>query len=74
MTLDTLPEPNALPAYHVEVRFGSGVSGDAQGRALLALERYLRETLGVPAEVYKATKPDDLARRRDMTEEQRANL
>ena len=74
MTLDTLPEPNALPAYHVEVRFGSGVSGDAQGRALLALERYLRETLGVPAEVYKEARPDDLKRRRDMTDDDRRRL
>ncbi len=74
MTLTTLPEPNALPAYHVEVRFGSGVSGDAQGRALLALERYLRETLGVPAEVYKPTAADDLKRRRDMTDVDRRRL
>lgn len=72
----TLPmsDPQAIPPHHVIVNFGKAISGDVQGKALLALERYLRETLGVKAEVYKQTAPDDLARRRDMTEEQRANL
>lgn len=77
MTLATLPDaPSAPPlsAFHVEVRFGGAISGDAQGKALLALERYLRETLGVPAEVVKQTMPDDLKRRRDMTEEDRKRL
>ncbi len=77
MTLATLPESTIrppLPPFHIEVRFGPDVNGDAQGRALLTLERYLRETVGIPAEVFKATMPDDLKRRRDMTEEQRANL
>lgn len=64
----------ALPRHHVRVDFGPGIPGGQQGRALLALERYLRETLGVPAEVYKATMPDDLKRRRDMTPEERAAL
>lgn len=73
-TLSAPPEPNALPPFQVEVRFGSGVSGDVQGRALLMLERYLRETLGVPAQVFKEAKPDDLKRRRDMTDEDRRRL
>lgn len=76
MTLATL-EPSArpaLPPLHVEVRFGTGVPADAQGKALLALERHLRETLGVPAECFKETMPDDLKRRRDMTEEDRKKL
>ncbi len=62
MTLTTLPEAAPLPVYHVEVRFGAAIPGPDQGRALLALERYLRETLGVPAEVYKEARPDDLKR------------
>lgn len=68
------PAAPPLPAYHVEVKFGSGITGDVQGRALLALERYLRETVGVPAQVFKATMPDDLKRRRDMTGEDRRRL
>lgn len=74
MMLATLPEAPPLPAFHVEVHFGRAIPGDVQGKALLALERYLRETLGVPAEVYKATMPDDLKRRRDMTDEDRKRL
>ncbi len=77
MELVTLSEPAIrppLPPVHIEVRFGSAIRGDAQGRALFALERYLRETVGVPAEVFKETAKDDLARRRDMTQEQRDNL
>lgn len=69
----SLTEP-AIPHNHVIVDFGKGVSNDVQGKALLHLERYIRETLGVKAEVYKRTMPDDLARRRDMTEEQRNSL
>ncbi len=74
MTLATLPEAAPLPAYHVEVKFGPAIPGPDQGRALLALERYLRETLGVPAECYKATMADDLKRRRDMSNEDRRRL
>ncbi len=73
MTLTTLL-PATLPAFHVEVQFGSGIPADAQGKALLALERYLREQLHVPAEVFKARMADDLKRRRDMTEEERKSL
>jgi hypothetical protein len=63
-----------LPAHHVRVDFGAGIPGSVQGPALLLLERYLRETCGVPAQVFKQTLPDDLKRRRDMTDEQRATL
>ena len=66
--------PRQLPAHHVEVRFGRGVPSDAQGRALLALEKYLRCELGVPAEVYLPTAQDDLKRRRDMTPDDRRRL
>lgn len=69
-----LSGPASLPAHHVEVAFGAGIPGDAQGRALLAMERYFRETLGIPALCYKATMPDDLKRRRDMTDEERRDL
>ncbi len=72
--LATLPESPPLPAYHVVVKFGKAIGNDEQGRALLHLERYLRETVGVPAEVYKETMTDDLKRRRDMSPEQRSQL
>lgn len=65
---------DSIPAHHVIVTFGPGIGSDVQGRALLRLERYLREELKVPAECFKQTMEDDLKRRRDMTAEQRANL
>lgn len=68
-----LPLAVPLPPHHVRVDFGAGIPGAIQGPALLLLERWLREN-GAPAEVYKATMPDDLKRRRDMTDEQRAAL
>lgn len=69
----SLDEPQIHPR-HVIVTFGKQISSDVQGRALLHLERYMREELGVPAEVYKVEKEDDLKRRRDMTEEDRLRL
>jgi len=63
-----------LEPFEVRVDFGPAIANDAQGRSLLHLERYLRESLGVPAVVFKKTMVDDLKRRRDMTPEQRANL
>ena len=69
-----LSAPPRLHPNHVEVKFGAAIPADAQGKALLAMERYLRETLGVRAECYKQAMPDDLKRRRDMTPEQRDNL
>ncbi len=74
MTLTTLPDAPAIPAYHVVVQFGRAIPSADQGKALLAMERYLRETLGVPAECYKESQADDLKRRRDMTPEMRAGL
>ncbi len=75
MTALTLaPDAPPIPAHHIIVHFGTGINSDTQGKALLHLERYLRETMGVQAEVYKATLPDDLKRRRDMTPEMRENL
>ena len=57
----------------VTVTFGSGIPPDAQGRAMLALERLLRES-GVPARVEKAAMPDDSKLRRSMTPLERAKL
>ncbi len=75
MTLPQIDDsPRAIPPYHVIIHFGAAISGDVQGRAMLHLERYFRESLGIPVEVFKQTKADDLKRRRDMTKEQRDNL
>jgi hypothetical protein len=62
-----------MKEHHVIIRFGNGIPSDAQGRAMLAMERMLRE-IGLPAEVFKETMPDDSKLRRSMTLEQRANL
>lgn len=59
--------------HHVIVKFGRGVPPDAQGRAMLAMERLLRES-GIPAEVFKETMPDDSKLRSLMTVEERSRL
>jgi hypothetical protein len=63
-----------LPDHHVQVRFGAGICADAQGRAMLAMEKMLRELTGAPCEVFKETMGDDSKLRRAMTPEQRAKL
>jgi len=63
-----------LPKFHVIVRFGNGIPGDAQGKAMLALEKMLRELTSAPCEVFKDTMADDSKLRRSMTPEQRATL
>ena len=72
--IDEAPKAPPLPPWHIQVQFGDAITGDLQGRALLALERYMRETLNAPVECYKAVMADDLKRRRDMTQEDRRRL
>lgn len=62
-----------LGTHHIIVKFGSGISGDEQGRAMLHMEKFLRER-GVPAEVFKETKADDVRSRATLTIEERNNL
>ncbi len=63
-----------LPAHHhVIVTFGASIPADMQGKTMLAMERTLREA-GIPAEVFKATKPDDSKLRRNMTPAMREAL
>jgi len=64
----------AEPDFHVTVKFGAGIPSDAQGRAMLAFERHLRELTAAPCEVFKETMADDSKLRRSMTSEQRAKL
>lgn len=63
-----------LGRYHINVRFGDGITSDAQGAAMLALERHMRELTMCPIEVFKDTMADDSKLRREMTPEQRAKL
>lgn len=63
-----------LDSHHVLVQFGTGVAPEAQGFAMLALERHLRELTGDRIEVFKDTMGDDSKLRRAMTAEQRAKL
>lgn len=62
-----------LPAYHVLMAFGTGIPSDTQGVVMLALEKKLRE-MGIPAEVFKQTAPDDSKLRSKMTPLERAKL
>jgi hypothetical protein len=63
-----------LPDHHVIVKFGARIPSGAQGKALLALEKHLRELCGLRVEVFKETKGDDSKLRSAMTPEQRARL
>lgn len=62
-----------MSSHEVIVEFGSSVYPDMQGRAMLHLEKFLREN-GVPVEVFKRTMPDDSRLRRSMTLEVREKL
>lgn len=59
--------------YEIIIDFGAGIPSDAQGRVMLAMERTLREQ-GIPAEVFKRTRPDDSKLRLKMTAEERDKL
>ena len=59
---------------HVVVKFGSEIPGWAQGAAMMAFERKLREETGLNIEVFKDAKGDDSRLRSEMTSEQRARL
>lgn len=63
-----------IPPFHVLVQFGKGVPSDAQGRAMLAFERHLRDLTAAPVEVFKDTMDDDSKLRSKMTPQQRAKL
>jgi len=58
----------------VTVKFDDAVPAEAQGVALLAFEKHLRELTGMDVRVFKDKMGDDLKRRREMTLVQRDNL
>jgi hypothetical protein len=64
----------ALPPEHVLVRFGDHIGADAQGRALLAMEKFLRTTTGLDVRVFKERMGDDSKLRVKMTPEERSRL
>lgn len=70
MVSDSKPE---MPNFHVIVKFGKGIPIDAQGPVMMAMEKALRAQK-IPAEVFQDEKADDSKLRRNMTDEQRANL
>ncbi len=63
-----------LESHHVLIQFGDGIGPDAQGRAMLALERFLRTLTDEDIRVFKSSMDDDSKLRRAMTAEQRAKL
>ena len=58
----------------VTVAFDEGIAAEAQGPALLAMERYLRTMTGLDCRVFKARMGDDSKLRMAMTQEERATL
>lgn len=62
-----------MKEYNVTIDFGKNVPPDIQGRAMLQMEKFLRDA-GVPALVFKKTMADDLKRRLSLTVEDRAKL
>ena len=64
----------ADPGLQVVVRFPDGISHDAQGKALLLMEKALREMTQQDVRVVKDLMGDDSKLRRAMTIEMRQKL
>lgn len=64
----------AEQGLQVVVRFPGGISHDAQGRSLLAMEKHLRELTKLDIRVVKDLQGDDSRLRRAMTIEMRQKL
>ena len=60
--------------YSVVVKFPPGISHDAQGVALLNLERELRKLTGLDVRVFKELKGDDSKLRIMMSQKERDKL
>lgn len=63
-----------MKALHVIVKFGDQVPSEAQGPALLAFEKALRQSTKLDVRVFKERMGDDSKLRIMMTKEQRDNL
>lgn len=60
--------------YEIIMSFGPGIKGQMQAKLMFDLEKHLRETTGLPIEVFKKTMPDDSKLRTLMTPEERAKI
>jgi hypothetical protein len=58
----------------VIIQFAANISGDAQARSMLAMEKHLREITGQEIQVFKEAMGDDSRLRASMTAAQRAKL
>ena len=61
-------------SHDVTVRFGDGIPPDAEGPALLALEKHLRQITGLDCRVFKERLGDDSKLRIKMTPIEREKL
>ena len=60
--------------YEIIMKFGPKIKGSLQAKLMFDLEKHLRESTGLPIEIFKETMEDDSKLRRSMTPEQRAKL
>ncbi|MES2367378.1 MAG: hypothetical protein V4563_15990, partial [Pseudomonadota bacterium] len=58
----------------VIIQFAKNIPPEAQGAAMMQMERGLRLTTGLPIEVFKEAMADDSKLRAKMTPEQREKL
>jgi hypothetical protein len=60
--------------YEIIMKFGPKIKGSLQAKLMFDLEKYLRESTGLPIEVFKETMADDSKLRNLMTEEERKRI
>jgi hypothetical protein len=60
--------------YEIIMKFGPKIMGSLQAKLMFDLEKNLRETTGLPIEVFKETMADDSKLRNLMTEEERKRI
>ena len=60
--------------YEIIMKFGPAIKGSLQAKLMFDLEKHLRETTGLPIEVFKETMADDSKLRAKMTPEERAKI
>ena len=58
----------------VIIQFATNISGDAQAKSMLAMEKHLRQITGQEIQVFKEAMGDDSRLRASMTAAQRAKL
>jgi hypothetical protein len=58
----------------VIIQFAANISGDAQAKSMLAMEKHLRQITGQEIQVFKEAMGDDSRLRASMTAAQRAKL